>query len=131
MSPLRQPLGNLARLNRLRENIFFIPNQQHIVASHKAWQTRNHRTIKIKNIYYIDYESIAVPDFVEKSEKIIVCQLHIGNFVVVTQTETALTIQLTCLHSLFQSRLRGVAKPILIFCLNRCSAPNTENVFHV
>ena len=101
VSPLRQPLGHLAILDRLRQNVLFIPNQENIVSSNKARQARDNRSIKVKNIDNIDDQSVAISNLMEKPQKVIIRQLDIADFIIMAQAETTLTIEFTCLQAFF------------------------------
>ena len=103
VSPLRQPLGHLAILDRLWQNVLFIPNQENIVSSNKARQSRNDRAIKVKNVDNIDDQGVTISNFVEKPQKVIIRQLNIADFIIMAQSETALTIEFACLQAFFQS----------------------------
>ncbi len=55
--------------------------------------------------------------------EIIICQMHICDFIVVTQTETsALAINLARFQALFKSWLKEYSRPLLAFCLNGAPA---------
>ena len=101
VSPLRQPLGHLAILDRLRQNVLFIPNQENIVSSNKARQARDNRSIKVKNIDNIDDQSVAISNLMEKPQKVIIRQLDIADFIIMAQAETALAIEFACLQAFF------------------------------
>ena len=101
MSPLRQPLGHLAILDRLRQNVLFIPNQENIISSDKARQARNNRAIKVKNIDNIYDQSITISNLMEKPQKVIIRQLDIADFIIMAQAETTLAIEFACLQAFF------------------------------
>ena len=101
MSPLRQPPGHLAILDRLRQNVLFIPNQENIVSSNKARQARDDRSIKVKNIDNIDDQGVAISNLMQKPQKVIIRQLDIADFIIMAQAETALAIEFACLQAFF------------------------------
>ena len=60
VGPLHQPVGHLAILDRLGQDVFFISDQKHIISCDKTRQARNDGSIKVKNIDYIDHESVTI-----------------------------------------------------------------------
>ena len=101
VSPLRQPLGHLAILDRLRQNVLFIPDQENIISSDKARQARNDRAIKVKNVDNIDDQGIAISNLMQKPQKVIIRQLDIADFIIMAQAETALAIEFACFQAFF------------------------------
>ena len=100
---LHQPMGHLTVLDRLGQDVLFISDQKHIISCYKTRQARNDGTIKVKNIDYIDHEGITISYFMKKLEEIIICQMNVCDFIVVTETETALAIDFACFQALFKS----------------------------